>query len=143
SVCIHHDKGTLSTGTLSSWGRLGVRGNTLCRGDVMRKIVTALVAAATIAGAAVATSSPAAAWRGGWHGGGWGFPGRLGLGLGRFRRRRPGRLRARRTLLLPLRLLRLWPRSLPLLRPPLLLAAGLERLCLGARLRLTANQLAC
>jgi hypothetical protein len=44
------------------------------RGDVMRKILTALVAAATIAAAAVATPTTAdARWggHGGWHGGGW------------------------------------------------------------------------
>ena len=35
----------------------------------MRKILTALVAAAIIGGAALATSAPANAWRGGW---GWG-----------------------------------------------------------------------
>ncbi len=48
----------------------------------MKKMLTALVAAATIAGAAVATSAPAEArWGGGWHGGrggGWGW------GLGGF-----------------------------------------------------------
>ena len=42
----------------------------------MRKILVALVAAATLAGAAVGTSGPALAWRGGWHGGwGWGAGG--------------------------------------------------------------------
>jgi hypothetical protein len=40
----------------------------------MRKILTALVAAATIGGAALATSAPANAWRGGW-GWGWGLGG--------------------------------------------------------------------
>src|SRR5438034_1066531 len=50
----------------------------------MKKMLTALVAAATIAGAAVATSAPAEArwgggWHGGWRGGGWGW------GLGDFR----------------------------------------------------------
>jgi hypothetical protein len=50
---------------------------------VMKKMLTALVAAATIAGAAVATSAPAEArwgggWHGGWRGGGWGW------GLGGF-----------------------------------------------------------
>jgi hypothetical protein len=49
----------------------------------MKKMLTALVAAATIAGAAVATSAPAEArwgggWHGGWRGGGWGW------GLGGF-----------------------------------------------------------
>ena len=42
----------------------------------MRKILTALVAAATIAAAAVPMSNTAEAawggWHGGWHGGGWG-----------------------------------------------------------------------
>jgi hypothetical protein len=41
----------------------------------MRKILTALVAAATIAGAALATSAPAQAWRGGGWGWGWGLGG--------------------------------------------------------------------
>jgi len=50
---------------------------------VMKKMLTALVAAATIAGAAMATSAPAEArwgggWHGGWRGGGWGW------GLGGF-----------------------------------------------------------
>ena len=40
----------------------------------MRKILTALVAAAIIGGAALATSAPAYAWRGGW-GWGWGLGG--------------------------------------------------------------------
>ena len=40
----------------------------------MRKILTALVAAAIIGGAALATSAPANAWRGGW-GWGWGLGG--------------------------------------------------------------------
>jgi len=45
----------------------------------MKRMLTALVAAATIAGAAVATSAPAEArWGGGGRGGGWGW------GLGGF-----------------------------------------------------------
>lgn len=49
----------------------------------MKKMLTALVAAATIVGAAMATSAPAEArwgggWHGGWRGGGWGW------GLGGF-----------------------------------------------------------
>jgi hypothetical protein len=47
------------------------------RGDVMRKILTALVAAGAIGAMTMAMSSPANAWRGGW-GGGWGW------GLGGF-----------------------------------------------------------
>lgn len=43
----------------------------------MRKILVAVVAAATLAGASVATSGPALAyhggWHGGWRGGGWGW----------------------------------------------------------------------
>ena len=38
--------------------------------DTMRKLLTALVAAASIGAAAIATSSSAEAWRGGW---GWGW----------------------------------------------------------------------
>jgi hypothetical protein len=41
------------------------------RGDVMKKILTALAVAGSLAVASVATSGPALAWRGGW-GGGWG-----------------------------------------------------------------------
>jgi hypothetical protein len=44
-------------------------------GDVMRKILTALVAAATIGVAALAASAPAQAWRGGGWGWGWGLGG--------------------------------------------------------------------
>jgi hypothetical protein len=53
----------------------------------MRKILVAVVAAATLAGAAVATSGPALAyhggWHGGWHGGGW-RGGGWGWGAGGF-----------------------------------------------------------
>jgi hypothetical protein len=47
------------------------------RGDVMRKILTALAVAGSLAVATVATSAPALAWRGGWGGwhGGWGWGG--------------------------------------------------------------------
>jgi hypothetical protein len=53
-------------------GDKAVGDNTSCRGHVMKRIVTAFVAAATIAVAAMATSSAADArpwgwgWRGGW-----------------------------------------------------------------------------
>ena len=54
----------------------------------MKRILTALVAAATLAGAALTSSAPAEAyWRGGygWHGGGWGWRGGgWGWGLGGF-----------------------------------------------------------
>ena len=40
--------------------------------DTMRKLLTALVAAASIGAAAIATSSSAEAWRGGGWGWGWG-----------------------------------------------------------------------
>jgi hypothetical protein len=53
--------------------------NTSCRGHVMKKVVTALVAAATIAVAAVATSGAADARPWGWHGG-WGWRGGWGPG---------------------------------------------------------------
>jgi hypothetical protein len=50
----------------------------------MRKILAALVVAATLAGMVVATSGPAsAAWHGGWHGGGW-RGGGWGWGAGGF-----------------------------------------------------------
>jgi len=56
--------------TRGGWGA----GQTNCRGDVMRRILVALVAAATLAGASVAASRPALAWHGGgWRGGGWGW----------------------------------------------------------------------
>src|SRR6202047_4276862 len=65
-------------GTYARWGRL-VFGKepTLVEVNIMRKILTALVAALAIATAAVATSGTAEAqwggWHGGWHGGwGWG-----------------------------------------------------------------------
>jgi hypothetical protein len=50
------------------------------RGDVMKKILTALAVAGSLAVASVATSGPALAWRGGWGGwhggwGGWGWGG--------------------------------------------------------------------
>jgi hypothetical protein len=67
----------------NKWELYGQRGgwllgwNTLCRGDVMRKILTTLAVAGSLAIAAVATSGPALAWRGGWGGwhGGWGWGG--------------------------------------------------------------------
>jgi hypothetical protein len=50
---------------------------TPCRGDVMRKVLTAIAVAGSLAVASVATSAPALAWRGGWGGwhGGWGWGG--------------------------------------------------------------------
>jgi hypothetical protein len=51
------------------------------RGDVMRKVLTALAVAASLAVATVATSAPALAWRGGWGGWGWGGPA-LGFAAG-------------------------------------------------------------
>jgi hypothetical protein len=62
-------------GTLGSRGGLPpLRKPIQLEGDVMRKIFTALVAAASISAAAIAVSSPADAyWRGGgWRGGYWG-----------------------------------------------------------------------
>jgi hypothetical protein len=61
-------------------------GKTHYRGDVMRKVLTALAVAGSLAVATVATSAPALAWRGGWggwHGGGWGWGGpALGFAAG-------------------------------------------------------------
>jgi hypothetical protein len=49
----------------------------------MRKILTALVAAASISAGVLAMSSPAAAYyRGGYHGGGWGYGRGWGPGAG-------------------------------------------------------------
>src|SRR5579862_5919505 len=76
------------SGNLRHEERLGCIMRLHGRGDVMRKILVALVAAATIAGAAVTTSGPAEArWGGGWHGGGWhggGWRGGWGWGAGGF-----------------------------------------------------------
>jgi hypothetical protein len=75
-------------GTLGSRGGLPpLRKPIQFEGDVMKKILTALVAAASISAAAIAVSSPADAyWRGGggWHGGyyGGGWRGGYGPGLG-------------------------------------------------------------
>ncbi len=101
----------------------------------MRKLLTALVAAASISAAAIAVSSPADAywrgggWRGGgWHGGYWG-PG-LGFAAGAVI---GGALAAP---YYPYGYLPLRPGTLP---SALRVAAGLERLRLGSRLRLTAR----
>src|ERR1700692_1134859 len=61
-------------GNFGMLGAIGVLRRTHAgRGDIMRKILTALVMATAIAAAAVATSGAAEArWGGGWHGGGWG-----------------------------------------------------------------------
>jgi hypothetical protein len=62
-------------GNLSALGAIGVLRKThAVEVNIMRKILTALVAATAIAAAAVATSGTAQAqWHGGWHGGwGWG-----------------------------------------------------------------------
>ena len=113
----------------------------------MKKILTALAMAATLAAAAVATSGTAEArwgggWQGlgggGWHGGGWGGEPAVSP---------PARWSAARSLglLLPLRLLPvriwLWRLSASLLRSPLRVAAGMERLRLGPRLRLTGKKI--
>jgi hypothetical protein len=75
SVHVHEKMGTLGGrgGWASAEDQIQVEVN------VMRKILTALVAAASISAAALAMSSPANAagwghggWGGGWHGGGWG-----------------------------------------------------------------------
>jgi hypothetical protein len=81
----------------------------------MRKILTALVAAATISATAIATSSNANAW---W---GWWFPGAVAAGVVTGAVVGP-------VWLLPLRTVRL-------LRTPL--RQGLERLQLGTRLLVT------
>jgi hypothetical protein len=52
------------------------------RGEVMRKFLTALVAAISLASAAVAVPGTAEAAWGGWHGGGWGWHGGWGRGWG-------------------------------------------------------------
>jgi len=70
-------------GNLGRYGAVGVWVELNCRGDVMRKFLVAVVAAATLAGAAVATSGPAEArWGGGWGGGGWRGGGWRGGGWG-------------------------------------------------------------
>jgi hypothetical protein len=60
-------------GTLGSWGGLPpLRNRSNLKGDVMKKILTALVATASISVAVLAVSSPANAYYrggGGWHGG--------------------------------------------------------------------------
>ena len=72
-------------GTYARWGRLEFcKEPTLVEVNIMRKILTALVAAVAIAASAVATSGTAEAGWGGWHGGWHG-----GLGLGS----RPGHRR--------------------------------------------------
>ena len=90
----------------------------------MKRIVTALVAAATLAGAAMASSAPAEArW-------GWGW------GLGGLCRRRRHRQRAGLVVLLSVRLLRLL-RAVSLSTAALRVAQCMERLRLGSCLRLT------
>src|SRR6516162_11366115 len=90
--------------------------------DTMRKLLTALVAAASIGAAAIATSSSAEAWRGGW---GWG-PGAVvgGVIAGAV----VGSAIASRPYLLPIWLLR--TRTTSLLRTAL--RPRVERLHLGA-----------
>ena len=102
----------------------------------MKKILAVLVAAATVAGASVATSGPALAWHGGWHGGGW-HGGGWGWGAGGFV---AGALvgsalaSSVRLRLLSVRIL-----SSSLLRASLRVAALVERLRLGTRLRLSGR----
>ena len=123
-------------GNLRHQGAVRVRVKLNCRGDVMRKILAAVVAAATLAGAAVATSGPAEArwgggWHGGWHGGGWGWGGGgfvAGALVGSALASPYYRLRLR----LSVRIL-----PLSLLRAAVRVAALVERLRLGARLRLS------
>jgi hypothetical protein len=68
SVHVHEKTGTL--GGRGSWA--SAKDPIQVEVNVMRKILTALVAAASISAAALAMSSPAEAWHGGgWHGGGW------------------------------------------------------------------------
>src|SRR5215471_17818469 len=94
--------------------------------DTMRKLLTALVAAASIGAAAIATSSSAEAWRGGW---GWGWGSRSCGWRSHCRccRRERNRVAA---VLLPVWLLRIRTKSL--LRTPL--RPPVERLRLGASL---------